>query len=142
MQYVAKSLLDLSWYNDVEDIENGVFMISCGVLGFFKKSQIKQFFSSLADNFSGGELVFDVASTLGNLISNWGLRLSGMKKATTKWTLKDANKLTNWDNRIKAIDQSPYFKNSPRDPASGIQIERWMDFFDKSKMFNILHVRV
>jgi len=117
-------------------------MVSCGVLGFFEKSQIKQFFSLLADNFPSGELVFDVASTLGNLISNWGLRRTGMKKATTKWTLKDANKLTKWGKRIKVIDQSPYFKNILRDPARGIQIERWMDFFDKSKMFNIFHVRV
>jgi O-methyltransferase involved in polyketide biosynthesis len=142
MRCVAKSLLDLSWRNDVEDIENGVFMISCGVLGFFEKSQIKQFFSSLADNFPGGEMVFEAASKLGNLISNWGLRRTGMKKATTKWTLKDANKLTNWDKRIRVINQFPYFKNIPRDPAWGIQIKRWMDLFDQSRMFNIFHVRV
>ena len=142
MRCVAKSLLDLRWRNDVEDIENGVFMISCGVLGFFEKSQVKQFFSSVADNFPGGELVFDTASKLGNLMSNWGLRQTGIKKATTKWTLKDANKLKKWDKRIIVIDQFPYFKNIPRDPAWGVQIKRLMDLMDKSGMFNIFHVRV
>jgi O-methyltransferase involved in polyketide biosynthesis len=142
MRCVAKSLLDLRWRNDVEDIENGVFIISCGVLGFFEKSQVKQFFSSLADNFPGGELVFDTASKLGNLMSNFGLRQTGIKNATTKWTLKDANKLKKWDKRIIVIDQFPYFKNIPRDPAWGVQIKRWMDLMDKSGMFNIFHVRV
>lgn len=138
---VAKSLLDLRWRNDVEDTENGVFMVSCGVLGFFEKSQIKQFFSSLADNFPGGELVFDTASKLGNLISNFGLRQTGVKKARTKWTLKDVNKLKKWDKRIVVVDQFPYFKNILRDPAWGDQIKRWMDLMDKSGMFNIFHVR-
>jgi len=65
-----------------------------------------------------------------------------MKKAVTKWALKDANKLIKWDRRIRVIDQFPYFKNISRDPAWGIQIKLWMDLLDKSRMFNIFHVRV
>jgi O-methyltransferase involved in polyketide biosynthesis len=47
---IAKSLLDLSWCKDIENVENGVLMISCGVLAFFEESQVKQLFSSLANN--------------------------------------------------------------------------------------------
>ena len=139
---IAKSLFDLNWCKDIEKVENGIFMVSCGVLGFFEESQVKQLFSSLADNLPDSEIVFDAASKLGTLVSNYGLRRTGMKKAVTKWALKDANKMTKWDRRIRVIDQFPYFKNIPRDPVWGIQIKRWMDLMDKSRMFNIFHVRV
>jgi hypothetical protein len=46
-----------------------------------------------------------------------------MKKVVTKWTLKDANKMIKWDERIRVIDQFPYFKNIPRDPAWGYKSE-------------------
>jgi hypothetical protein len=31
--------------------------------------------------------------------------------------LKDVNEMTGWDKRITIIDQVPYFKNIPRNPA-------------------------
>ena len=90
MTYISKSIFDLSWCNDIRDVKNGVFIVACGVLAYFKETQIKQLFSTLADNFPDGEVVFDTSTKLGNLFSNWGLRRAGMKQATTRWTLKDA----------------------------------------------------
>ena len=60
--YIAKSLLDPSWCEDVTYTEDGVFMIAGDVLQFFEESEMKQFFSMLADNFPGGEIVFDAVS--------------------------------------------------------------------------------
>jgi O-methyltransferase involved in polyketide biosynthesis len=37
-------------------------MIAGGVFRFFEGSQVKQFFSMLADNFDGGEIVFNIRS--------------------------------------------------------------------------------
>jgi len=56
--YIAKSLLDPGWCKDV-NAEDGVFMIAEAVLFIFEESEIKQFFSMLADNFPDGEIVFD-----------------------------------------------------------------------------------
>jgi O-methyltransferase involved in polyketide biosynthesis len=60
--YIARSLLDLSWCEDVKYIEDGVFMIAGGVLQFFEESEMKQFFLMLADNFPNGEIMFDAMS--------------------------------------------------------------------------------
>jgi len=60
--YIAKSLLDPSWCKDITYTEDGVFMIAGGVLQFFEESEIKQFFSMLADNFPEGEIVFTAMS--------------------------------------------------------------------------------
>ncbi|MGB8310361.1 MAG: class I SAM-dependent methyltransferase, partial [Halobacteriota archaeon] len=58
---IAKSLLDPSWCKDI-NTENGVFMIAEAVLQFFEESEMKQFFSMLADNFPEGEIVFTAMS--------------------------------------------------------------------------------
>ena len=54
---IAKSLLDPSWCKDINS-EDGVFMIAEAVFQFFEESEMKQFFSMLADNFPDGEIVF------------------------------------------------------------------------------------
>ena len=63
--YIAKSLFDPSWCKEVTT-EDGVFIMAGGVLPFFEKPQVKQFFSTLADNFPGGEIIFDAPSKLDN----------------------------------------------------------------------------
>jgi len=87
-------------------------MIAGGVLTWFDEPKVKQFFSLLADNFPGGEIVFDATSELNALLGKWSLRGNlrgaGIKGARVKWTLKDANKITKWDTRIKVCEFKIY----------------------------------
>ena len=69
--YIAKSLLDPSWCKDIEHTEDGVFMIAGGLLRYFEEAQIKQFFSMLADNFPGGEIIFNASSRVDNHFGAW-----------------------------------------------------------------------
>jgi O-methyltransferase involved in polyketide biosynthesis len=69
--YIAKSLLDPSWCKDVKHTEDGVFMIAGGVFGWFAESEVKQFFSMLADNFHNGEIVFDAVSRVNGRLRTW-----------------------------------------------------------------------
>jgi O-methyltransferase involved in polyketide biosynthesis len=69
--YIAKSLLDPSWCGDIERRDDGVFMMAGGVLPFFEESQVKQFFSMLADNFPDSEIVFDAPSRLESNFGAW-----------------------------------------------------------------------
>jgi len=69
--YIAKSLLDPSWCGDIKHTEDGVFMIAGGLFYYFEEAQVKQFFSMLADNFPGGEIVFDVESGSDDCFSAW-----------------------------------------------------------------------
>jgi O-methyltransferase involved in polyketide biosynthesis len=68
--YIAKSLLDPSWCKDI-NTENGVFMMAQAVFQFFEESEMKQFFSMLADNFPGGEIVFTAMSRLDGGFREW-----------------------------------------------------------------------
>ncbi|MGB9372503.1 MAG: class I SAM-dependent methyltransferase [Halobacteriota archaeon] len=140
--YLAKSLFDESWCRDIEHTENGVFLICGGVLDWFEDSQVRRFLSLLADNFPSAEVVLNAQSRLGRFVANLGLRRTGEKKMATRWALKDARTMTKWDARIEVLDQFSALKNIPRDPAWGTQIERWVNLIDKSRMWNIFHLRV
>jgi len=122
-------------------------MVVGGVLVYYEESQVRQFFSLLADNFSSGEIVFDAPSRK--------IRVAELS-AAFKWALRDANKITKWDKRIKVLDQFPLFKNIPRDPSWSrglfeevpkdfswsVDIQRLMDFSDRCRVSNIFHLRV
>jgi O-methyltransferase involved in polyketide biosynthesis len=69
--YIAKSLLDPSWCKDVKHTGEEVFMMAGGVLSWLEESQVKQFFSMLADDFPGGEIVFNARSKLDNNFEAW-----------------------------------------------------------------------
>jgi len=69
--YIAKSLLDPSWCEDIKYTEDGVFMVAGGVLPWFNESEVGQFFSMLADNFPGSEIVFDAVSRSDNGVGAW-----------------------------------------------------------------------
>jgi O-methyltransferase involved in polyketide biosynthesis len=141
-RYIAKSLLDPSWCKDVEHTEDGMFIIVSGVLMYFEELEVKQFFSLLADHFPRGEIVFDAVTKLNAFLGTWGIRRTGVKGARVKWGVKDAYKMTKWDNRIKVVEQFPCFQGIPRDIVWDESIKRLMDLIDKSKMTNIFHLQV
>ena len=69
--YIAKSLFDPSWCKDIKHTEDGVFMIAGGIFMWFEKSQVQQFFSMLADNFPGEEIVFNVIPQSDDGVGAW-----------------------------------------------------------------------
>lgn len=64
---IAKSFLDPSWCQDIET-EGGVFMIACGLLRYFNETQVRQFFSLIADRLPGSEIVFDAESKSSSIV--------------------------------------------------------------------------
>jgi O-methyltransferase involved in polyketide biosynthesis len=140
--YLAGSLFDAQWCDRVTDKESGVFMLAGGVFDWFDEPQVKLFFSLLADNFPGAEIVLNAESRLATFFTNRGFRQIGIRNVRTKWAMKDARKMEKWDKRITVQDQFSGFKNFPRDPVWGVWIERWMNFSDRNRMHSVFHIRV
>jgi O-methyltransferase involved in polyketide biosynthesis len=75
--YISNSLFDSTWFTEVENTENGVFVIVAGVLVYFEESRIRPFFISLADSFPSGEIVFlasrdSESSSVTGVCEEWG----------------------------------------------------------------------
>ena len=90
--YIARSLLDPSWCKDISYTDDGVFIIAGGVLQFFGESQVKQFFSMLADNFHDGEIVFDAILGSDDDFGAWSDILPPEQRDVMRKALVDAIK--------------------------------------------------
>jgi len=139
--YIAKSLFDMSWCNDIKHTSDGVFIVSGATLIYFKETKVRQFFSSLADVLPGAEMVFNTYTTREASRINEALRRIGAKGATITWASNDVNKIKAWGAQITIMDTFPYFKNIRRDPAWGEDIIKKINAIDEQKTMNIVHVR-
>jgi O-methyltransferase involved in polyketide biosynthesis len=140
--YISDSLFDPRWFAQITNTKGDVIMLAAGVFMYFEAPRIRAFLSAVVDAFPNAEIVFDTQSRFGKFIGDWGLRRMGMQGSTTKWALKDARTITEWDNRFVVVDQFPVFKNISRSYARDTSIKRWMDFVDRYRMRNIVHLRV
>jgi O-methyltransferase involved in polyketide biosynthesis len=120
--------------------DNGIFILAKGILWFFEEAEIKRFFSSVADALPGADLIFEASSTLGASIVNDSLKSVDMD-VEVKWELEDARVITQWDSRLKLIDQTPAYL-IPRDPAWGEQTLEHIDTSDLTNALSIVHLCV
>jgi len=90
-KYIAKSVFDYSWFEDIEyDQKKGIFFIAGGLIYYFKEDQIKDLFKKMADKYLGGLLIFDAISKLAIWISN-----QRIKKYERQGKLK-SNEIPHW----------------------------------------------
>jgi len=133
--------LDISWCDDLINIDHGVFVVAGAVLGYFSEIQLKTFFSSLADRLPGVEMVFTAYSWRELSFINRSLQRVGMTSAAMKWALEDANDLTRWDDRISVVDEFSFFRDVPYDHTWGAETIRQIRSIDEHKRMRIVHVR-
>ena len=132
--YIAKSLLDPSWCKDI-NTKDGVFMIAGGVFAWLEESQVKQFFSILADNFPDGEIVFDNMSRSDGF-GLWINQFSQEQRGAMQTALMDAMKSW-WEKaRQDQKDKMIATLETPTKPKGKewTDIEAWWDQInDKEK---------
>jgi O-methyltransferase involved in polyketide biosynthesis len=141
--YIAKSFLDPSWCKDIRYTEEGIFMIAGGVFHFFEGSQIKQFFSMLADNFDGGEIVFNVISRSADGFGAWMNILSPEQRDVMRTALVDA--LKGWwkkasqDQKEKLNDMIATLE-LPTKPKSKAwpDLEAWWNQLSEKEMLEVM----
>ncbi|MGB8312813.1 MAG: class I SAM-dependent methyltransferase [Halobacteriota archaeon] len=130
--YIAKSLLDPSWCTDIKHTEDGVCMVAGGVFMWFEETQVKQFFSMLADNFPSGEIVFNALSKLDDGFGAWidmfPPEQRGAVRAAWMEALKDWWEKASQDQKDKLNDMIAALK-IPTKPngKEGADIEAWWD---------------
>jgi len=147
VMYIAKSLIDPSWCNDVKHTEHGVFIIAGGVnrvLHSFEEVQVKQFFSMLADNFPDGEIVFDAISRSDGSFRTWmdrvppeqrdAMRAAWMEAMKSWWEKAPQNQKDKLYHMIATL-QTP---TKPKGKAWS-DLEVWWDQLSDTEKTEALH---
>lgn len=140
--YIAKSILDFSWMDDVKEYGDDVFFFAGGLFMYFNEDQIKSILLAIGRKFPDADIIFDNTSPKGIMYANQMLQRSGMKDALLRWGIYDAKELEKWSPRIKLITKKPYFseiKSRFRFPWS---IKFRMYFFDSFHKSGIIHLKL
>jgi O-methyltransferase involved in polyketide biosynthesis len=141
---IAKSVLDVSWLDDIYVGQDGVMFVACGVLFFLEEQQIKQLIIKFADQFPGSEVAFDTMSKLFIMIGNRAvMKRSDMgNQAMMRWGIKSARKMLPWDKRIVIVDEYPMFSRIQLVESWGRTVVGRMRMNNLVKGINIFHLRL
>ena len=143
-KYIPKSLLDPSWYEDVEIVDQGLMFVACGVLFFLMESQVRQLFIDLVDAFPGSEAAFDTMTRLIMSIGNRGvLKQGGLdKRAIMQWSIRSARTMASWDKRITVIKEYPMFSRTHFDESWDRSVVNRMRMINWMRGINIFRLRL
>ena len=107
IKFIAKSVTDYSWFDDIKILDNEkVLIIAEGLFPYFQESQIKMIFHNLINSFPDSEMYLTVLHKflIGKEIT---------KGTVFSWGIEDAIEIEKIDNRIELLEtwrSSDFFK--------------------------------
>lgn len=111
VQFIAKSVFDDSWMEDIDEGNRPVLIICEGTLMYFAGQDVQTLFRKMADRFPGAEMLFDVIPVLfvgrGRRHCDSVTHVKG--EVEFLWGLKNPRSLLEWDSRFRLLDQWDYF---------------------------------
>lgn len=138
--YISKSLLDYSWFDDIDDVSQPIFFIAGGVLMFFDEQVLKELFSNLAERFPKGEIFFDTLSDQGLKYANDMMKKAGMTSNMLSWGTNSAEELTKWHRHIHVIEAFPYHAKVAKRADWDKEITDIMEMSDNNNVANFYHI--
>ena len=114
VRYIAKSMLDYTWIDDIGDISNGLFITIPGVLPYFKEEDVREFLTTIASKLKGAEIMFDVISNFGKFFVDARIKKAGMKEAHLEWATLNPKTVTDWSKHIELVRTIKIFEALPK----------------------------
>jgi O-methyltransferase involved in polyketide biosynthesis len=142
-RYIAKSIFDFSWLEDIGfNYADGLLMIAGGLFTYFDEEDVSQFFRTIAQRFPGGEIIFDSSSSRGNWVINRRFRKYGITGVDHKFDAKSASQIESWSELLEVVDWFPYFSRVKTDPRWGLRTRFIISLNSKLKLAKFIHVRI
>ncbi len=140
---IAKSIFDVSWYEDIGTPHDGVFLLACGLLTYFPEREARRLVADLATRLPGSDLVFDAPSRLFLWkVNRATFKGSGMEQGIfMRWGATSAKQVAKWDRRIQVVDEYPWFARIEMDPSWSKHTLYNMRWTNRLHALNILHFR-
>jgi len=132
---VAKSILDLSWIDDIKAQHESCLFFAGGLFMYFTEAQVNSIITTMAKNFPKSQLIFDSISSKGLYYANKMLVDSHMPNAVMHWGMDDALDLETWSGHIKVLNKIPCYRGIKMLPgiSVGNRIKMFLyDYFDSS----------
>ena len=109
-RFLARSMFDPVWMDEVEDTGKAVLLIAEGVFMYFAEEELRVLLRSLVRRFPGAEMLLEA---MGPFLVGRGKQHDSIKKMGSpvefKWGLKDSRSLAQWDPGLSFIEEWCYF---------------------------------
>lgn len=139
--YIAKSMLDYTWIDDIGDISNGLFITIPGVLPYFKEADVRAFLCTIAERLKGAEVMFDVISQFGKFFVDIRIKRAGMKEAHLEWGILDPETVLSWSSHLQLVKTLKMFEGTPPAAAKNPLTRLGMRFNRLLDMTQLFHLR-
>lgn len=139
--YIAKSMLDFSWIEDLGDISDGLFITIPGVLPYFQEADVRYFLGTIAPRLQGAEIMFDVISHFGKFFVDMRIKGAGMKEAHLEWGILKPETITGWSDHIQLVRKIKFFEGVPVSKARLLTTRVAMRFNRVLDMTQLFHFR-
>jgi O-methyltransferase involved in polyketide biosynthesis len=115
-RFVAKSIFDTTWMDDVEVAEgDSVLFIAEGLLMYFEPDEVRSVLVALANRFAGAEMLLELVAPM---LVGKGKQHDSVSKldsaAEFKWGPKDSRVMETWDRRIRYLREWSYYRYARR----------------------------
>lgn len=138
--YIAKSVFDFSWLDDIGEPEDGLIVLACGVFWYFREDEVKLIMRNLARRFHGAEIVFDGISRIIAVLTTRFVGEAANKEARPR-SILTAKKVCEWDTNIEVVEEYPNFARIHRDPSWKRRTIMMMNTCDFRKALRVIHLR-
>jgi O-methyltransferase involved in polyketide biosynthesis len=140
-RFMAKSVFDTSWYDDIINKDN-VMLLIAGVLYYFEEPEVRKLLNDFHQYLIGSEIIFDYASKLGIRLSNEQvIKRGGMNEsAYLKWGIDNIYEIEKWGTHIKVISNMPMYKEHKKNYPITKRIG--MNISDNLKIMSLAHIKI
>jgi len=109
-RFLAKSVFDISWFDDVDTEGRETLLIAEGLFMYFEERELKPLFARIAERFSGGRMLVEVQGPGIVGKSRRHDSLSRLHNAPEfKWGTSDSRDLTRWSPSIELAEEWRFF---------------------------------
>lgn len=139
---IAKSFLDISWFNDIKKHYDNVFFLAGGLFAYYDEESIKVFFNNLGKNFPNSEIIFDAPSSKSNNNrTNEAIKKYNLGNIELKLAIKNLKSLQGFSPYIEVKDYFGFFEKINRKKEWGILNNIQMTLNDLFHISNFYHIK-
>jgi O-methyltransferase involved in polyketide biosynthesis len=96
----SRSMLDLSWLEEVTRLDKPVIFLAEGVFPYFSTAEVKPLLMEMSRRFPDGELVFDAIAPALRWFHNLSSSVLKRSGTTVRWDARDPVELESWGLRL------------------------------------------
>ena len=112
---IGSSVTDEVWLDEIPT-DRPMLMVAEGLVMYLTEPEVRTLLQRLTDRFGSGELVFDTVSPMGPRLSKV------LTKGITKWGIRDAREIEQWNPRLRFLEQSSVGALYKRIPSAPVRL--------------------